>query len=93
MGLSSHHIIYNQLPMERILPVVMVDKVALLLVLVVALENHVVELMRDFLLQDLSFLGSEESVIDVGFDIEDFVEECVYILLGVLDGFAPYVEA
>lgn len=69
MGLSGHHVIYNQFPVECVLPVVVVDEVALLLVLVVALEDHVVQLMRYFLFQDLGFLGGEESVVNVGFDV------------------------
>lgn len=92
MGLLGHHIIYDELSMQGVLPVVVVDEVALLGVLVVTLEDHVVELVRYLLQKDLCFLGGEESVVDVGFDVEDLVEEGVHVLLGVLDGLAPYVE-
>ena len=92
MGLLGHHIIYDELSMQGVLPVVVVDEVALLGILVVAFEDHVVELMRYLLQKDLCFLGGEESVVDVGLDVEDLVEEGVHVLLGVLDGLAPYVE-
>lgn len=93
MRLSGHHIIYDQLPMQRVLPVVMIDEVALLFILVVALEDHVVELLRDLLLEDFSLLGGEEAIKDAGLDAEDLVEEGINVLLGVLDGLAPDVEA
>ena len=92
MAVPGDQVVDDQFAVQIVLPVEVGDAVRRLLVLVVAHEEEVVEFTADGLSQVLYFLAAEQPMVGVLFHGQDFAEEAVHVLLGVLDGFDCDVE-